>query len=148
MSENPSGQTADTPAEGAEPVQSLTPTAGVLILLLVLVVVGAFVTLALAGIDPSTFVLLVGAPVLTTVVGALLSRQVHAVERRAAVIQRQTNGALTSALADIRDQVAAEARSIRRMAVPASQDAPGSPLPAQRRGPEPTPTPRREQPTS
>jgi len=64
----------DQPPSGAPatssppaPVTPLTPVVAALIGGLVLVIVGAFVVLVAVGADPSTFVLLIGAPILTAV---------------------------------------------------------------------------------
>jgi hypothetical protein len=129
----------DQPPSGAPatssppaPVTPLTPVVAALIGGLVLVIVGAFVVLVAVGADPSTFVLLIGAPILTAVVGVLNVRQVHAVEERARVIQEQTNGALTAQIDGVHEHIRLESQALRRMASRPPQEPAGSSLPSQR----------------
>ncbi len=131
-----------------EPIAQVAPMVLAVVVVLVLIVVGAYVALELGGADPSGFVLLVGAPVLTGIVGTLLARQVQAVERRAQIIQEQTNGALTAQLDAVHAHIDEEARTLRWVALRGAQDAPGSPLPAQRGQSGSTATPGRVPPTS
>lgn len=144
----PDQQESDQAAAAGRPVPVVTPAVAVLVGALVLLVVAAFIVLTVLGHDPSAFVLLVGAPVLTTIVGAILTRQVHQVEDRARIIQEQTNGQLTTKLDALHDHIRLEARSIRRVGVGPLQEPAGSSLPSQRTSAGPTRRPDQEPPMS
>lgn len=131
-----------------EPLAPVAPMVLAVVVVLVLIVVGAYVALELGGADPGGFVLLVGAPVLTGIVGTLLARQVHAVEQRARIIQEQTNGALSAQIDAVHNHIDEEARTLRWLALRGAQGAPGSPLPAQRDQSVPSSSPGRLPPTS
>lgn len=118
---------------GPAPVPTITPVVALLIGGLVLVIVAAFVVLVAVGADPSTFVLLIGSPVLVAVVGVLNARQGHAIEVRAREIQAQTNGQLTTQLDAVHDHIRLESQALRRMVTRPPQEPAGSSLPSQRR---------------
>jgi hypothetical protein len=75
---------------------------------LVLVLIGGFLLLVLAGRDTSTYTLFVAGPLVTSVIGTILSQRVSKVEQIAATVQKQTDGQLTAQLAGIHDHLDAQ----------------------------------------
>lgn len=72
---------------------------------LVAVLVGGFLLLTLAGRDASAYTLFVSGPVVTSVVGVIISRRVHKVEQIATVVQAQTNGQLTAQVQGVHEHL-------------------------------------------
>lgn len=93
----------ETPNRSATPVATPPLSVAALVMLgaLVLVLVGGFLVLVLAGRDTSTYTLFVAGPLVTSAVGAILSGRVARVEQIAAVVRKQTDGQLTAQLATI-----------------------------------------------
>jgi len=77
---------------------TLDKTLGIVATAAFLVLVGGFVALALAGRPTETYVLFVSGPVVSGVVGVILSRKVKAVQQSTSVIEQHVNGLLTSRL--------------------------------------------------
>jgi hypothetical protein len=75
---------------------ALDRTAAVLIVVLTVTLVFGFVGLSLAGIDTTSYVLFCAGPIVSTAVGAILSRKVNAVAATVAVVEKQTNGIATA----------------------------------------------------
>lgn len=99
-------------ADNVDQPSDLTAAALTVLATLVLVLVAGFVVLTLAGRDTSTYTLFVAGPLVTSVVGAILSRRVHKVERIAQTVQAQTDGALTAQVEGLHEHLDAQTAQI------------------------------------
>lgn len=74
------------------------PDRGTALLIVVLAVtlIAGFVGLSLAGVDTSAYVLFCAGPIVSTAVGAVLSRKVAAVAGDVEQVKHQTNGIATA----------------------------------------------------
>lgn len=79
----------------------ISTSSSIVLVALVLVLVGGFVSLIITGHDTNTYTLFVAGPLVTTLVGAILSRRVKVVEAVARTVQEQTNGLLTAKVAGL-----------------------------------------------
>ena len=106
-------------------------TLGALIAGFGLLLVGGFVTLALTGRPTDLYVLFVSGPLVSALVGGLLTRKVAAVQAITETVAHQTNGILTGRLdsVDLQLQDASDERT--RIAHPPPDDQPALPQPRQ-----------------
>lgn len=91
---------------------------------LVIVLVGGFLALVLTGRDTSTYTLFVAGPLVTSVIGAILSQRVAKVESIAQTVKRQTDGQLTAQLAGIHDHLDTQTVQIVEAVQPVATSAP------------------------
>lgn len=87
----------------------------VLVALLAVTLIIGFVTLTVAGIDTTTFVVFAAGPLMTTIVGAVLSHKVTAVASTVAAVsgtvdkvQEQTNGLASATLIKLDSHLTAQ----------------------------------------
>lgn len=85
------------------------------------VLVAGFVLLAWAGRDVSAYALFIGGPVVSAVVGVLITRRVATVSSDLAAVKHQTNSLLSVRLDTIDGELAAAAQD-------RAEKAPGPPL--------------------
>jgi hypothetical protein len=80
-------------------------TISALVVVVALVLVGGFVTLALTGRPTDLYVLFVSGPLVSALVGGLLTRKVAAVQAITETVAHQTNGILTGRLDHVDSQL-------------------------------------------
>lgn len=96
----------------ASPVPALPGPALAVLAALVLVLIAGFLLLVLAGRDTSTYTLFVAGPLVTSVIGTILSQRVTRVEQIAQTVQAQTDGQLTAKLEEIHSHLDAQTTEI------------------------------------
>jgi hypothetical protein len=104
-------------------------TLGALVLGVALLLVGGFVALALSGHPTDLYVLFVSGPMVSALVGALLTRKVGAVQAIAETVAHQTNGILTGRLDSVDSQLQDASDERTRIAHPPPDDQPALPQP-------------------
>jgi hypothetical protein len=96
---------------------------GTLVVVVALVLVGGFVTLALSGRPVDLYVLFVSGPLVSALVGGLLTKKVATVQTLAETAVHQTNGLLGARLDHVDDQLADAAEQRVRIANPPPAEA-------------------------
>lgn len=104
-------------------------TLGALVVLVALVLVGGFVTLALTGRPTDLYVLFVSGPMVSALVGGLLTRKVAAVQAITETVAHQTNGILTGRLDSVDNQLQDASDERTRIANPPPDNIPSMPAP-------------------
>jgi hypothetical protein len=94
-----------------------------------LLLVGGFVTLALTGRPTDLYVLFVSGPLVSALVGGLLTRKVAAVQAITEAVQEQTNGLLGARLDHVDNQFEAASDERQRIANPPPDNVPAMPQP-------------------
>jgi hypothetical protein len=113
-------------------------TTAVLISALSIVLVTGFVALSVIGVDTTAYVVFLSGPLMTSVVGAVLSHKVMGIQTTMRAVEHQTNGIATAQRAsleahlDAQDATAKEsAREATELGRRLTQRPPGSPQSAQ-----------------
>jgi hypothetical protein len=109
--------------------ESMDRTLGALVVLVALVLVGGFVTLALTGRPTDLYVLFVSGPMVSALVGGLLTRKVAAVQAITETVAHQTNGILTGRLDSVDNQLQDASDERTRIANPPPDNIPSMPAP-------------------
>jgi hypothetical protein len=144
------------PAAAPERELGVLPTAGYVVLgVVVLGVVAGFVVLGALGRDTTGLAVLVAGPLVTTIVGGVLSQRVRRVEEVARTVETQTNGAMSAQFAGVHDHLDAQTTELTAtVAGVAGQPAPartgrqGIPAARSSSGEHPSPRPSPDQPVS
>lgn len=104
-------------------------TVAALVGVVVLVLVGGFITLAVTGKTTDAYALFVSGPIVTGLVGIALSRKVSTVQSIAEEVRTATNGVLSGRLDQV-DTALQDAETHRAtIALRSAQDAPNVPVP-------------------
>lgn len=93
----------------------------VLLAVMSMVLVAGFVTLAVLGVDTTAYVVFLSGPLLTTIVGAVLSHKVAAVKQIVGYVQEQTNGIAAAQSARLDAHLTAQDDTARESARAASE---------------------------
>jgi hypothetical protein len=111
--------------EAAE--EHMDKTLGALLAGFGLLLVGGFVTLALTGRPTDLYVLFVSGPLVSALVGGLLTRKVAAVQAITETVAHQTNGILTGRLDSVDNQLQDASDERTRIANPPPDNVPALP---------------------
>lgn len=90
---------------------SLDRTSVILVAVMCGILVVGFVTLTIAGVDTTAYVIFCAGPLMTTLVGAVLSHKVAGVAATVKVVEAQTNGIATAARESLETHLDAQDRT-------------------------------------
>lgn len=111
------------------PEELMDRTLGALVVIIALVLVGGFITLSLSGHPTDLYVLFVSGPLVSALVGGLLTRKVAAVQAITETVAHQTNGILTGRLDSVDNQLQEASDQRVRIANPPPDAVPALPVP-------------------
>jgi uncharacterized membrane protein len=100
---------------------SLDRSSVTLVGVLLVTLIGGFVALSVSGVETSTYVLFCAGPLMTTVVGAVLSRKVAVVEETVAKVEKQTNGMASATAAAVQAHLITQDERAAEVATDASK---------------------------
>lgn len=104
------GSSTPTPDPASRPMDIVT--AALLIAVAILLVAG-YIVLALAGKDTSTYVVFIGGPAVTGIVGTIVARRVTGVQAVVAATSAETHDVVKDARDDIQQHLSEQDRALR-----------------------------------